>query len=270
MLTCNFCRLLLSYTFGKILDMTRLLTRSLIFVSFLSATFPANAQTDTTTEAAPAMTGGGAPAPPARFYWSTGVDAFIFSSSHISKPSGNDGLSTLRFSYILNVGFHYNYDFSRHVGLFTGIGIKNIGFIDKVGDSTIKRRVYTIGAPLGIKFGNLPGRTYGFVGGGIDVPFNYREKGFRKRGDKEKFNEWFSDRTPRVLPYVFVGFTAIPSLVSVKFQYYPGNFMNEDFVQDRMPNKGQKIYHDYKVNLFYVSLGLDIKYGGRKRAQDDE
>lgn len=247
--------------------MTRSLTRSLLFLSFLLLTFPALAQTDT---AAAAVEENSAP-PPSRSYWSTGVDAFIFSSSNISRPDGDDGLSTLRFSYILNLGVHYNYDFSDHVGLFTGIGIKNIGFIDKVDDSTIKRRVYTLGVPLGIKIGNLPGRTYGFLGGGVDLPFNYREKGFRKRGDKEKFNEWFSDRTPTLMPYVFAGITVIPGVASLKVQYYPGNFMNESFVEDREgPGKGMKVYEDYKVSLFYVSFGVDIKYGRRKRMQAGE
>lgn len=211
------------------------------------------------------------PRKPARPYWSTGSDAFIFSSAYVRDGLGNDGLSTLRFSYILNMGVHYNYDFSRSAGIFTGIGIKNIGFIDKVDDSTIKRRVYTIGVPLGIKIGNMPARSYVFFGGGIDVPFNYREKGFRKRGDKEKFNEWFSDRTPRVMPYFFAGFTLLPSLMSVKAQYYPGNFMNEDFVEDREgPGKGLKVYNGYKANLFYISLGLDIKYRNRKKMNAEE
>ncbi len=200
------------------------------------------------------------PRPAKKFYSSNALDACIFSTSTLQKP-GVTKLSTLRFSYILNFGFNFNYDFNKHLGVFTGIGIKNIGFIDKIGDSTIKRRVYTIGAPVGIKFGNLKKRTYGFIGGGVDLPFNYREKGFIKRGKKDKFNEWFSDRTELIMPYVFAGISLDPG-IAFKIQYYPTNFMNTDFTET---SSGAlpvitKPYAGYNVNLILLSIGFDIRY----------
>lgn len=195
-----------------------------------------------------------------KIYTSNAIDAAIFSTSSI-QSFGRSKLSTLRFSYILNFGFNFNYDFNKHWGVYTGLGIKNIGFIDKVADSTIKRRVYTIGAPAGIKFGNLKKRTYGFIGGGVDVPFNYREKGFVKRGKKDKFNEWFSDRTPLIMPYVFAGVSLDPG-IAFKIQYYPANFMNPDYTQTSsgMLPVLSKPYAGYKVNLIMLSIGFDIRY----------
>lgn len=199
------------------------------------------------------------PRPVKKFYMSNALDAAIFSTSSLQK-GGRSKLSTLRFSYFLNFGFNFNYDFSKHFGVYTGLGIKNIGFIDKIADSTIKRRVYAVGAPIGIKFGNLKKRKYGFIGGGVDVPVNYREKGYVKRGNKEKFNEWFSDRTPLVMPYVFAGVSIDPG-IAFKIQYYPGNFMNSSFAEypgtSALPVYP---YAGYKVNLVMLSIGFDIRY----------
>lgn len=200
--------------------------------------------------------------PPApRGYWGSGLDAAIFSTSLYKDAAMADAkLTTLRFTYVVNIGMNYHYDFTEHVGAFVGVGIKNIGLINKYGDSTVKRRVYTVGVPVGIKFGNLRNRNFGFIGGGFDVPFNYREKGFVKRNKKEKFNEWFSDRTPNFMPYVFAGVSIDPG-VTLKFQFYPNNFFNQDFTEtDKTTGLSYKPYKDMEAQLFLVSLGFDIHY----------
>src|SRR6185312_6277682 len=106
--------------------------------------------------------------------------------------------------------------------------LKNVGFIEKRADTTIKHRTYNLGIPIGLKFGNMRDRSYFFLGAGCDAPINYREKEFIKRGDKQKFNEWFSDRTPALMPYVFAGVSMAPGL-TLKLQYYLNNYMNPDF-----------------------------------------
>ncbi len=205
-----------------------------------------------------------------RVYGSSGLDGLMFSSARITDASGNNETATLRFSAIA-FGRHFHYDFGKAFGIFSGIDIKNIGFIEKIDrpgdDSTVKRRLYTIGVPLGIKFGSVAARNYGFLGGGVDVPLNYREKGFVDRGDKEKFNEWLSDRTPRAMPFVFLGY-ALPSgdngSLILKAQYYPGNFFNEDFREGGTP-----IYAGREVNLFYLSVAYDIRGGGKASRDND-
>jgi hypothetical protein len=191
-----------------------------------------------------------------KFYIGNTLDGAIFSTSLLQKPSKSQYLSTLRFSTFLHFGFNFYYDVSRDFSVFTGLGIKNIGFIEKfsANDSTVKRRVYTLGAPFGFKVGNLVKRKFFLAGGGLDLALNYREKGFVKRGDKDKFNEWFSDRTPLVMPYIFAGYSFDPGMV-VKLQYYPGNFLNTGFTEG-----GLKPYAGYKVNLLMLTLGLDIHY----------
>src|SRR4051812_43507930 len=65
------------------------------------------------------------PSPSHKWYWGNSLDAAIFSTSIFSRPGKSDLLTTLRFSYVINFGFNFNYDFNKHIGAFTGIGIKN-------------------------------------------------------------------------------------------------------------------------------------------------
>jgi hypothetical protein len=201
-----------------------------------------------------------------KVYLSTGMDGYILSSTMVQKTGSDNKLSTPRFSGFFHIGIHLNYDFSKSSGIYAGLNIKNIGFIEKYSnpDSTVKRRVYTIGVPLGLKFGNIKEGNYFLIGGGVDFPFNYKEKGFVKRSDKTKFNEWFSDRTATVMPYVFVGAHFRP-LFSVKLQYYPGNFLNKDFAYTSGPATViVQPYSNYeKTNLILLTFGLDMTFRPR-------
>ncbi len=180
-------------------------------------------------------------------------------------------VSTPRFTYFWNVGFNFNYNVNKAIALFTGVNIKNMGFIEKftANDSTVKRRVYTIGAPLGIKIGNLRNNTFFFLGGGVDLPFHYKEKGYVKRSKKDKYNEWFSDRNASFMPYVFVGGSVKPGIF-LKVQYYPNNFMNPNFT-GTVPGTNlpatAKPYAFYDVNLLLFSVGIDMRYSNKMKVK---
>lgn len=199
--------------------------------------------------------------PTKKIYFSTGMDGYILSTTLKQKAGDDIGLSTPRFTGFVNIGVNINYDFSSRMGLYTGLNIKNIGFIEKYSnpDSTVKRRVYTLGIPVGLKIGDVKYGSYLLVGGGVDFPFNYREKGFVDRGNKTKFNEWFSDRTPKAMPYVFVGVHLRP-LLSLKLQYYPLNFMNDGYRQTALAGRPELPYRDYDVRLIMLTAGIDISY----------
>lgn len=195
--------------------------------------------------------------PVKEIYFNGGFDAGLFQVASILSYDRSK-LSVLRFSYVGNIGVNMNYDFTRHFGLFTGLGVKNIGFIDKAGDSTIKRRVYAVGVPLGIKIGNFSKRRYAMAGGGIDIPVHYKEKGFVNRGDKKKATEWLSDKPTPVMPYVFFGLTMTPG-ITLKLQFYTVNFLQSSYTG---PN--------YSAKLMYLSLGINpgLKMPGSKRNKD--
>lgn len=212
---------------------------------------------------------------PKKFYLSSSLDAAILSTSmHFGLLPLNGGISTTvgtpRFTYyFISPGLNVNFDFNKNVGVFTGIGLKNLGFIEKIKplDSTIKRRVWSIGAPVGIKVGNLRKKTYAFLGGGVDVPFNYKEKGYVRRGNKDKFNEWFSDRTASFMPYGFVGMSFKPGIY-FKVQLYPGNFMNPDFTETKTVggvSVTNKPYAVYDIEVLMFSFGMDIRYTNKMK-----
>lgn len=216
---------------------------------------------------------------PKKIYLSNSFDGTLLSfGSDAGIFPLNNGIPTTvgtpRFTYFFNIGTHVNYDVNSTFGLFTGIGIKNLGFIEKITplDSTVKRRVYSLGAPLGLRIGNIKKKTYGFVGGGVDMPFNYKEKGYVKRGNKDKFNEWFSDRVQPFMPYAFAGISFKPG-VALKIQYYPNNFMNPVFTQTTVVNGVSTTsapYAKYDIRLFMVAFSVDIRYTNKLKIKKKE
>jgi hypothetical protein len=192
------------------------------------------------------------------FYVSGSFSGAILSTAAVSgtASTSNSRLSTPRFSYLLNTGANLNYNFNERIGAFAGLELQNIGFIQKIGDLTIKRRTYTLGVPVGIKIGSMSNRgAYLFSGLGADLPVNYREKRYIKRGNKEKFNEWFSERTPIIMPYMFVGYKFRKNTF-LRAQYYLTNFMDQDYTDQN----GVKPYKDFGVNVMHLSFGYTLPY----------
>ena len=115
--------------------------------------------------------------PVGKFYFGNSLDGMIFSTALINN-NGVKSLGTLRFSAWINVGATYNYNLNKNVGIYTGLDLKNIGFIEKFDfqNTTVKSRLYTLGVPLGLRFGDLPKRNYFFIGGGIDLALHYKSK----------------------------------------------------------------------------------------------
>lgn len=200
---------------------------------------------------------------PRRFYMGNGYDLLILSSADFTKFDRSK-ITTPRFTGVVNLGLNFHYDLAKRFGLFTGVGLKNLGLIDKIGNVTIKTRVYTMGIPLGIKAGNLRNRNFVFAGGGIDVPFNYREKSFTNRYKKMyKNSEWFSDATPRFMPYVFFGVSIDPGII-IKAQYYTGNFFNRDYEISNPAVASYKPFANYNAHIFALSFSIDIHYNQYK------
>ncbi len=172
-------------------------------------------------------------APLRKYYTGNAFETATLSTAMINKDANGVATrsnGTIRFTALTNIGLTFNSNIDENFGAYTGIILKNIGYIQNTNGYTYKRRVYTIGAPFGIKVGKLSvPEWYFFMGGGVDVPFNYREKQYQVVTEKSKFNEWFSNRTPHFLPYVFAGFSPNIWWPTFKIQYYPGNFLNPDY-----------------------------------------
>jgi hypothetical protein len=205
-----------------------------------------------------------------RFHISTNNDGALFSLA--SSQNSQKDLSTIRLSLFLNYGFTINYDVKKCFSVFTGLGIKNIGFIEKTNDTIIKYRTYNLGVPFGIKIGNLDKKTFVYLGVGEDLIVNFKEKEFSSKDayfsrHKHKFNEWFSDRTPTFMPYLFAG-VGVGHNLTFKVQYYINNFFNTDFL---INSSGYKIkpYSALNLHIIYLSLGIDIDYGKKGKTKID-
>jgi len=158
-----------------------------------------------------------------------------------------------RFSVFLHLGQYVHLDFSDAVGVYLGAALRNIGFItedDALGIEKEKHRSYTLGIPLALKIGSFRNHFYVFGGGEYELLFHYKYK-YWVDGDKYKTSEWFSDRTNRFVPSVFVGIQ-FPKGLNLKFKYYLDDFLNNDY------RKGSDLRNDYsrygKTQMFYVSL----------------
>lgn len=187
-----------------------------------------------------------------RTYTTTGGDGGILSFSQI-KRNGNSLNSAGRFTLFFNIGTNLHHDFSKHAGIFTGLTLKNIGIIhDDVADQRFKRRVYAAGVPIGLKFGNMEKENFGFIGFQADLALNYKEKLFINGDKKDKFNEWFSNRTNIFMPAVFAGFHTKNDF-SLKLQYYFSDFLNTDFTQNNL-----KPFQGMESKMFFLTLGYDF------------
>jgi len=185
-------------------------------------------------------------------YATNGGDGPILSFGDV-KANGAHVNTAPRFTLFFNVGRNYNYDFTKWLGIYSGVNLKNIGIITKENGTKLKRRVYTLGVPLGLKIGDVRGQNFFFfLGGQYDLAFNYKEKQFINGDKVKKFNEWFSDRTPLLMPSLFAGFRFYPG-IGLKVQYYPNNFFNQDF-RETVAGVTTYPYRDMESKMFFVTL----------------
>jgi len=193
-------------------------------------------------------------------YFTSGGE-MIFSLANI-QYNGNYESSTLRWAPVFNIQSMVNADVSKHFGFFSGIAIRNVGFIYDnyklpaegksiaIEANTYKKkfRSYNLGIPVGIKIGNLD-KTFIYAGYEIEFPFQYKEKTFQD-GDKiNKFTEWFSNRQNWIQHGFLVGIE-FPHGFDLKFKYYLSSFFNQDFV-DR---NGISPYAGLDAHVFYFSF----------------
>jgi hypothetical protein len=103
-----------------------------------------------------------------------------------------------RFSAFFHFTQQMHYNFSSGLGMYTGIGLRNIGMINNLNDTIrVKHRAYGISVPLAFKMGNMGKKSYFALGAEAEYMFHFKQKVFvgEGRGDKQnKTSEWFSNR----------------------------------------------------------------------------
>jgi len=179
----------------------------------------------------------------------------IFSFASVEDHGSENG-SIMRWAPVFNIQSMYNADLSDRLGVFTGLAIRNVGYIYDHYRATVtqpstykkKFRSYNLALPVGVKIGNLS-KTFFYAGYEIELPIHYKEKTF-DGGDKiDKITGWFSDRQ-ELFQHGFLAGIQFPRTVSLKFKYYVSEFHNQSYVD----GNGNKPYNGLKSHIFYFSL----------------
>jgi len=188
--------------------------------------------------------------------YTTSSGELIFSFASVDYPGTEEG-SIMRFSPVINIQNWLNYDKSEKLGFFTGLSVRNVGFIYDVDETTRKKyRTYNIGIPLGIKIGNLS-EKFLFFGYELEIPVNYKEKTFINEEKDDKKNIWFSGRVP-IFNHSLMAGVQLPYGATLKFKYYLSNFFDKDFTADDGQGGTYKPYENVNVNIFYFSLSFGL------------
>ncbi|MCD4723323.1 MAG: hypothetical protein K8R63_00675 [Bacteroidales bacterium] len=192
-------------------------------------------------------------------YFTTGGE-FIFSFASIDNK-GDEGGNVMRFNAFLNLQGMLNHDFNNTLGIFTGLAIRNVGFIYNNPETGLKKkyRTYNIGIPVGFKLGAM-NKTHLYAGYEIEFPTNYKEKTFHNERKDDKFNVWFTSRVPTIYNTVFVGIQFRYG-INLKFKYYLTNFFNQSYTEVNNDGITEQPFKDIDVRIFYVSLNINLFRG---------
>ena len=185
--------------------------------------------------------------------YTTTSGELIFSFANINYQGDETG-SIMRFSPVVNLQNWINIDKSENFGWFSGLSVRNVGFIYEPPDQTgIKKkyRTYNIGVPIGIKVGNLS-KSFLFAGYELEIPINFKEKTFENEV-KTKNNVWFSNQVTTFQHTLMLG-VQLPHGATLKFKYYLSNFFNKDYTR----SDGSKPYQNSDYNIFYFSLNFGL------------
>jgi hypothetical protein len=183
----------------------------------------------------------------------------IFSFATINNQDYTQG-NIMRWAPVINPQSMVNIDFGKNFGLYTGLAIRNVGFIYEKpieldsNNTKYKYRTYNLGIPVGFKIGNLK-KMFFFAGYEVEFPFAYKEKHFVNEEKIYKEVIWFSDRVEPVQSSLMAGIQ-LPYGATIKFKYYLTNFHNRDFVA--MENGVATKPYDFKSNIWYFSLAWNV------------
>lgn len=188
-----------------------------------------------------------------KLYTVSGGEIIFQSGSVDKKVNGlNTSVNTnLRFTLFFHLGEFIHYDITDNIGIFSGMGIRNVGFITDEDSIKAKYRTYNLGVPLAIKFGSFKKNLFLFGGAEYEWMFHFKQKTFIDN-TKTKYSSWFSKHTPALIPSVFVGLQ-LPAGFQFKFRYYLDNYLEERYTYMSAPEGFSK------TQVWYISVSYQIK-----------
>jgi len=196
------------------------------------------------------------------WYSTSASDGSIFSLGSVSMD-GRSVSPCLRWSPVFNFGTNLHWNYAPNAGMFVGWNIRNIGLIteDSVGkEDYFKRRIYMIGLPVAVKFGDMSKDRFFYLGGEVGYALHYKQKYFPDgdRDRKVKTEEWFSEQATPLTLAAFAGIH-FRKHVSLKVQYFFNNFFNQDYVATDAQGQTTRPYANYSANIFFITFGFDFR-----------
>jgi hypothetical protein len=169
----------------------------------------------------------------------------------------------VRFSGFFHFQTQAHHDFSRYAGIYTGIGMRNVGFINKLNDSVrVKQRSYSLGIPLAFKLGDMNQKVWIAAGAEAELMFAYKQKVFFG-GQKFKNYEWFSDKVNLFNPSVFAE-VKFKKGGYIRVKYYLNDFLKKENQDIRLFGVPYEFTPE-ESKLFYLSFGTAIQPKKAKR-----
>jgi hypothetical protein len=211
-------------------------------------------------------------APINKWYGMSGAQ-LIFSFGNVNEGSAPLP-NVLRFTCFFHIQRQFHYDFGKAFGMYTGLSLINVGFINKLGDpydATLKQRSYSLGIPLGFKLGNMPKGDYLAVGAEGECMFAYKQK-ILYDGNKTVFNDnLFSSQYVNLFnPSAFVELR-LHSGAYIRFKYYLLNFLVNRTETFTLPGTGiMETYTPEKSALYYISVGYLFKKKHKQHLTKDD
>lgn len=205
-----------------------------------------------------------------KWYTMTATE-FIFSRGDVKANINGENISLdpiVRFSGFFHLQSQLHVDYTPHFGIYTGLGVRNVGFINTFDldgkEVELKQRSYSLGVPLALKFGNMANGVYLALGAEAELMFAYKRKVFYE-GNKSKSYGWFSKEVNLFNPSVFADIRFKRGFY-VRFKYYLLDFLADRTTSFYLPESPVKIdYHPTESKLFYVSFGGVIKDPKRRK-----
>ena len=217
-----------------------------------------------------------------KIYMTTGGEV-ILSGADVNF-NGTDVNTNMRFTIFFHLQQQVNFDLTNNVGLYTGLGIRNVGLImedyyQNVGydvdqtdpnynkNTKVKHRSYSLGFPLAFKLGSFDDNFFVFGGMEYEWMFHYKQKKFID-GEKYKFKQWTSDRVNPWIPSWFAG-VQFPGGFNLKFKYYLDDFLNKDFTgQDFGVDVDYSQFES--TGIWYISFTTMIKWKAIRKSYEKE
>lgn len=184
----------------------------------------------------------------------------IFSLGNVD--AGADPMKdVVRFAPFFNLAQQVHFDFSKLVGFYTGLGVRNVGLISHTVEGyKIKERSYGLGIPLVLKIGNLAKGINLGLGGEAELMFAWKRKIFV--GDtKTKNAAWFSDNVNIFNPSLLAEVRFYKGTY-IRFKYYLDDFLNYQGLVIPTPTlpTTTKTLPEYgkSSQLMYISIGTVV------------